>query len=668
MKSSLYWQRLLLNWWKDSKVALFIIGLLMIFRVFMLVLFHDQRAQDLIGYDYLLFFLRAVRFDLRIALTIILPTFLLAFFIISPSLARKLDFLRITIGKVMLVITLLLCVGNVGFFWEYHDQYNQWIYGLFQDDFKAIMQTIWKTYPLIWIGIGMVVMSILLLKLFSFWMKKTNGLRIQENQRSASRIWKLLMILIIMPLYIVGLRGSMMSRALQREDMGVSKDKFLNKLVGNPYFALYYTHSDHKHLNRAAGIEMFLKDQSIEEALRLLYPNGKNESKAIDDCIKKTVNTDGIKVKPKHIFLVVLESQDSWPLMEEFEWLDLAPNLRELASHGVFVKSFVSAGCNTQGSLNALITGLPDANVSTNFQPSSQIQYNTAFAQPFKDLGYKVNLFYGGHLAWQRLGELACNQGFDNVYGQEHMPLGVKSHSWGVFDEALFDYVLKTVDPEVASVNLIMTTTNHSPYPVNLKDKGCPQITSPGNYKGLEESFTKPQIMGHLWYNDYCIGQFVKKAEQRYDPVLFAITGDHTSRRFFSSRPTLYECKSVPLILYGSSHMLDAIKIPERMAGSHLDILPTIIETIAPKGFPYYALGKNLFDFNNKQIGLGAGIVITPDIICSIDRSQAMEELPWKRDDLGNLSKVDVEHLRNLYNAFHGIGWWKIMKGSEVNQ
>ncbi len=663
MKNTFYWHRLFLNWRKDSKVVIFIVGLLMIFRIIMLIVFHDQRGPDLTSSDYLLFFFRSLRFDLRIALLMVLPTVFLGFLIFNEAWERKLDFLRATIGRIMIVVTLWLCAGNLGFFWEYHDQYNQWIYGLFHDDLKAIMLTVWKTYPVIWIAIGIVVMSILCLKLFSLWLSKVKILDMKNSKLSLGWGWKLLMVLIITSLYIVGLRGSMMSRPLQRDDIGVTRDHFLNKLVANPYFSLYYTHSDHKHLNRAVGIEVFLKNQSIEDALMLLYPYRNNESKKIDDWIKKKINTNGVKIKPKHIFLIILESQDNWPMMEKFEWLDLAPNLKKLASQGLYVKSFVSAGCNTQASLSAIITGLPDANVFTNFQSSSQSQYTTAFAKPFKDLGYQVNLFYGGHLAWQRLGELAINQGFDHVYGQEHMPLTSKSHSWGVFDEELFDYVLKTVDSNVPSVNLIMTTTNHSPYPVNLKAKGCPQIVCPKKYRDLENSFTKPQIIGHLWYNDYCIGGFVKEAEKLFDPALFAITGDHTSRRFFSSRPSLYESKSVPLILYGTSKMFGEIEVPERMAGSHLDILPTIIESIAPKGFEYYALGKNLFDFNGQQMGLGAGVVITPDVICPIDRMHDFEELPWNKEDLG---KIDVEHLGNLYNAFHGVGWWKIMKGSEV--
>lgn len=651
------------NWQRDAKVVIFLIGLMMVFRFSMVIIFHDQRAENGLALDYLLFFFGGLLFDLRIILMVALPTFILAFFAWGDLLSRWLGWLRICMGSIAILVTILLYVGDIGFFAEYHDQYNHWVYGLFHDDLGAIIETIWKTYPVVWIGLGTIVLCVLSLIFFYRWMHLGEFSTRFIDKAPVSWFWKLSIIVFLILIYAVGLRGSIHSRPLQYEDTGVTADYFLNKLVANPYFALYYTRSEHRHLSRAAGLERFLKDRSIRDALRLIYPEKEIDSNSIDDWIEGTVGTQSSKILPKHIFLIVLESQDSWPLLDEYEWLGLAPNLREFAEKGVHVKSFLSAGSTTRTTLDSIITGFPDAHVFTNFQPSSQKRYSTAFATPFQKLGYQVNLFYGGHLSWQRLGELARNQGFDNTYGREHLPLTAKGDSWGVFDEILFDYILQKVDPSVPSVNLIMTTSNHSPYPVDLKSKGCPHVLCPENYGKLDESITKTQILGHLWYNDYCVGGFVREAEKRFAPALFAITGDHTSRRFFSSRPSLYEYKSVPLILYGPE-VLFGLSIPDRMAGAHMDIVPTIIEWIAPEGFKYLSLGRNLFDPNSRQIGLGANTVITPDIIWTIDGKRPMEGMPWNE----GFEAVDSQYFDDLYNAVHGVGWWRIMKGSKFEE
>lgn len=654
------WNRLMQNWQKDAKLVIFLVGVMMAFRFAMVIIFHDQRAEDGSGLDYLLFFVGGLLFDLRIVLMVTLSTFILALVAWGDLLSRWLGWLRLGIGTVAIVITTLLYIGDIGFFAEYHDQYNHWVYGMFHDDFRAILETVWKTYPVIWIGLGAVALCVVSLGLFYRWMRLGEVSMVFMDKARWAWFWKLVLTVVLILLYIVGLRGSIKSRPLQYEDTGVTKDYFLNKLVVNPYFALYYTRSENKHLNRAVGLEKFLKDKSIGDALRLLYPRKDLESKNIDDWIEKTVSVEDAKTIPKHIFLVVLESQDSWPLLDEYEWLGLAPNMREFAKKGVHVKSFLSGGETTRTTLDSIITGLPDAQVFTNFQPSSQTKYSTAFATPFQKLGYRVNLFYGGHLSWQRLGELARNQGFDNTYGREHLPLGTKGDSWGVFDEFLFDYILETVDPSVPSVNLIMTTSNHSPYPVDLKSKGCPHMVCPENYGKLDESVTKAEILGHLWYNDYSVGAFVKEAEKLFSPALFAITGDHTSRRFFSSRPSLYEYKSVPLILYGPE-VLEGVSIPDSMAGAHMDIVPTILEWIAPEGFTYLSMGHNVLDPKGRQMGFGAGAVVTPDVIWMIDGKRAMEGMPWKE----NFESVDAKPLDDLYNAIHGVGWWKIMRGNE---
>lgn len=115
------------------------------------------------------------------------------------------------------------------------------------------------------------------------------------------------------------------------------------------------------------------------------------------------------------------------------------------------------------------------------------------------------------------------------------------------------------------------------------------------------------------------------------------------------------------MILYGSK-VFDGIEIPDRIAGSHLDILPTIIERIAPEGFQYFALGNNLLDPESRQIGLGADIAITADVIRSINGKKPLEGLPWKSSDL---SQIDIQYLDDLYNALHGVAWWRVMKGSE---
>ena len=76
--------------------------------------------------------------------------------------------------------------------------------------------------------------------------------------------------------------------------------------------------------------------------------------------------------------------------------------------------------------------------------------------------------------------------------------------------------------------------------------------------------------------------------ENRVPLPLFVITGDHYGRRFINSQPTFFEKTTVPLVLYGKE-VLEGITLPDNVAGSHIDIIPTLVELTAPEGFFYHA-------------------------------------------------------------------------------
>lgn len=608
--------KILSNWWNDLKLFAICMGILMSFRLAMLFYFFQERTSDSVYYIFTAL-QRSLLFDIRIACFTVLPSFILGIFLYS----RYLDLFRKIVAIIFSFVTIVVCVINFGFFWEYHDQFNHWIYGMLYDDPIAILKTVYLSFPIIKISIAVLFVIVAVLKIIS--------VVFRNNRLFHLKLYVSIPVFLLgLILFIIGLRGSIASRPLQRDDIGVTPDLFLNKLVANPYFALYYTRSEHKQLNKAEGLSKFLSDGELEAFL--------NSAESVSEFTKRTVVSNSPESKPKHIFLVVLESQDSWPLLKEYEHLNLTPNLKNFANSGIWLKNFISAGTSTRTSLNAIISGLPDAGVYTNYQARSKQEiYETALARAFQAIGYKVNLFYGGYLSWQRLGEFAKEQGFDDVYGREHMPKDTPAGSWGVLDEHLFDFILATVDPEVPSVNLIMTTSNHSPYPVDVEALGF-------NSK-IKSSATEPKILGHQWYNDLCAGKFVAAAESKFENPVFVFTGDHTSRRFFSHTPSLYEQKSVPLIIYGKS--LEGLNIKENTVGSHLNIVPTLIEWLSEKSHHYNALAEPL-QFRPK-FAFGADVVVTPESIFSVESV------------LDENTREGIEG----YNKFHAMGWWRIMKG-----
>ena len=361
------------------------------------------------------------------------------------------------------------------------------------------------------------------------------------------------------------------------------------------------------------------------------------------------------------MFLIVEESFDAWTLDERYSALHLADETKALGREGVLLDRFVSAANGTMGSFAAIVTGLADAGVYTNYQASARAPYPSSIAPLFRSLGYRTRMFYGGYLSWQRIGDFCRDQGFDEVYGAAHISSWSATNEWGARDEDLFAFVERSVPDDVPSFDVVLTTSNHPPYDVDVWAKGWPVKEIPS---GMEEGFEAGDVtlreIGHHAYADQEMGRFVRGASKRLGGALFAVTGDHFSRKFPGATPTLYQRTAVPLLLYGPSVLTGVAPSDERF-GSHLDIVPTLVGFAAPKDFEYHAIGHDLLDSGRNLVGCGPGSrVITADWIADLREPPIWEALPGARSG----SPPDLATTKAARGAALGLSWWRILRGS----
>jgi hypothetical protein len=168
---------------------------------------------------------------------------------------------------------------------------------------------------------------------------------------------------------------------------------------------------------------------------------------------------------------------------------------------------------------------------------------------------------------------------------------------------------------------------------------------------------------GHSWYTAKCAAEFVRKAETRFGPALFVVTGDHSSRRFLNLAPTLYQRTAVPFVLAGRE-VLAHVRPPAAMAGSHTDIIPTLIELCAERGFEYWSLGRNLLALDPAPAGFGCRAVVTPEVIFLAAKPQPIEPLPGQK--LPD-PPPPVAELCQRYQDLHALSWWWVMNGPQLD-
>ncbi len=641
----------------DMVAWLALVLLFLTFRVTLFCIFRGELSQLPSAQALIRCFDTGLRSDTTAATWALLPSFMLTL----VGFFYPLGVWHQRIRRLTIIIVLSLCaiifIADVGYFAEYDNQFDHWIFGLIYDDRAAIFATIWKNHHVVFLIVAAVVAVTASTWLLGKTLRRAELADVPDFL--GTKAARLITAIVIVIWAFVGTKvwlGRNLAGLKNAESTG---DVFLNKIVLNPFFALRYAIWQEHTMQKSAGLKMILPGGDIRGAATALFPQAAQDASNLDDCLKR-IAPGNSGSKPSHIFIVVMESYDGWSMQPEYAALHLTDRVKQLGTKGIRAQGFISSGISTVESLGVIITGLPFARAFVNFQPIVHQGLPTASAPIFKRLGYKPRFFYGGYLSWQRIGEFCREQGFEEAYGGDQMVPQARHKEWGIDDEHLFQFVLEHTGAE-PTFNLIMSTSYHPPYSVDLAKEGFDPNRLKSESLGARLSAEELRVLGHLWYSDKCVGDFVAQAENKLAGPVFAITGDHYSRKqYVSARPThtLYESLAVPLVIHGSK-VLENVPRSTVITGSHLDIVPTFINLAAPRGFEYHAFGRDLFDQSQPQAGFGCNAVIGPDFILKINEPSHVEDLHGQPR-----SDIDGEVLALRYRQLHGLGWWRAMKGN----
>lgn len=640
---------------------LYITATLQLFRLLLIGVFLEQAGARSGAGSVLKVLGTGLRYDISTAAVWVLPTFLLSLTCTAIPSAGLIHLLRRYSASLYAILAILVFGADLVFFSVYGDQFNQMVFGIAHDDTTAILLTIWKEYhPLLFLGVA-IPLILANLWLVRRWLSYTPSLvpRLGHGMKPLlQRLATGFAIFLIMTAAVRG--GALWGEPFRLKHAFVVDDMFLNRSVLNPFTALRYTFKVKLELEKGAALASFWPNQKIREALEYELKQ-RGQSLPADANLDEALSTQALGYsgeKPRHIFMLLVESHSGWTVMPAYRHAGLSPAFSALADKGIYFPNFLPAGSGTIGSMNTLITGLPDTGLNINYELSAQQPYPSALAANMKRLGYATRFFYGGFLSWQRLDSFARNQGFDEVYGGGNMSAGVHTNEWGVDDKYLFDFILKTMDDETPSFNFILTTSNHPPYDLDLESLGYPLKELPSPLKATKAETLK--VLGHLWYTEQQAGRFIEEAEKRLTNPLFAITGDHTARLMVGfPGDNVVEHTAVPFILYGP-RVLTESGVTMSTAGAHQDIPATLIELAADPGYRYARFGENLLRKTSPSYGYGWQFIIGEDFIANDSEQYGVFGLPDKHRPE---EKPDLSDMHTRFNAIKALGWYRVKKG-----
>lgn len=642
-----------LNILKIIKTFVFFWLLLCIYRIIFIGGMHEYIAVDS---DFSLIF-TAIYSGAKLSLqTAGVLTLCMLISLVAEGFSKRLRWFRQVCSFCVLFITTLLFIARFPFYQQFHSGFNQMIFTAMHEDVYALFISLIEEFHLP-LKLCIVVLLVCVLNyIFNKFIDKKWGFFKWSKLKSKYRLIILLIgVYLLATLSLYG-GGWSWKSGVNWENAGITNDTFLNESILDDYQSIYRAYANQMRMEACNGLSF--SAQNVRDLAKSLT----NKDGGNDLSIYLAKEATGAKIeKPKHIFVIVSESYANWPLLDKYSNLHIADNMKKIIAEDdtIYTSHMLPSGSSTVGALMTMVTGMANSNLYLTTMPEALANpYITATAPQMKNLGYETSFWYAGPATWENIQEFTLAQGFDNFYSRGNIDLNATGSVWGADDEYLYDAIFKQIDDNKMTFSVILNTSNHSPFNIDLEKEG---FDASKVIEGLPDKEKNNQELikelGHFWYADKMASDFINKVKAKYPDSLFIFVGDHADRYNIDKVPTMYERYSVPLIITGKGIQKDLL--PEDMAGSQIDIMPTVIDLIAPEGFTYYSVGKSL---SENKLGQSYAFWITADAIGNTD------DLVEKPQYFNREVLPDRTVLENYINGVRAISWWLGKYGTIIDE
>ena len=601
------WQRLFEGIKTEIMAFLFFSVLLTIFRVVFLWIFQSQLATVPIEE-----ILKSLWFGFRLSLKTVGTICLFGFILgtLVQTFVPKWPSLRLKqiIYSIATILLTFLFLGRIPFYKIFNSSYNMMLINGKHDDIGAIVNTAINEYNAFFYIICAIVISIILtgflLKVLSISTKKYSinnviSTKWYPQKKLTQWLTGIGLVIVFSLIFVVFRFGGALSytNSINWESAARLNSNLLNETILDDAQALYRVKSIAKRTSELEDIH--LTPAELHEKIQSI--GGNPSSTRFDEAFTKTITTERLQQQPQSINIILGESYGLWPFLAEFNepGAYLVEQGRKYAAspQAMGTQMALAQGTGTMPAIIGLLTGMPDTGMYPNYSVGMlQEPYGLGIGPVMKKLGYKTVFWYGGFSTWQNVKNFALEQGFDEFHDASEMPSN-ETNAWGVADGDMFKAINAYMDKHRGEkiINVIMTTSNHPPYSVNVAKEG---YDADKVRKNLPDSIanTDQQIkeMGHIWYADHVMGEFISKEEQVDPTALFVITGDHSERFTFAREEGPKVASTIPIIFYGQGIKKEWLS-PDAF-GMSIQIIPTLAELVGRTGQTYEAMVPSLFN------------------------------------------------------------------------
>lgn len=636
-----FYRRFFENIQQDFKAFAYWCVIFMLFRIAFIIAYSGQLNGEY-G-DVPMALLLGLRLSLKTAGILMLAGIVLA--TLPKTLVQRWpsDKIRFVLHTLALVFFSICFMARIPYYKIFNSAFNMMLINGAHDDIYAIFMTAVKEYQLLWRFPLALVLGGMLAYGLKLWLTKTGTFAFDKLQHKKAVMAATLPVLALA--FVFARYGGAFNYAHSISWLSAArlKSNLLNEAVLDDGQALYRVHDMKKKLESVTNINITPAQLRKE----LAVCGGENNVNNIEAAFTHVVKQPKLAKQPKDVVLIVGESFGEWPFLPKFKELGLVDKMQKLqnSSASAHINTMLPHGSGTIIAVNGLVSGVPDSSLYENYQPESlQNRYATGIGYIMKQLGYKTVFWYGGFYSWENIEKFAKAQSFDEFHCADEFN-DESGNAWGVPDAVLFakinDYVRQEKSEEKV-FHVILTTSNHPPYTIDVDALGFPreQVKSklPADIAKDENTLNE---LGHIWYADKTMGDFVAQAQQDQPDSLFIITGDHSERFSFAIEQNVRTLSSIPCIFYGKGVQRDWFN--ENTVGCHMQLPGTLAELLAPAGFTYSAMLPSMFEsnfaFNHRLL------------------AQDGEIVEQKNADAQTMNKI---------TAMRKVAAWRVLKGNGI--
>ena len=653
----------------DFKGFIWCCALFMLFRILFIGVFCSQLEQGVFTGDTAEALLLGLRLSLKTA------GFAMLFSAVICTIPRlffrtwKSDILRYYWFSILTVLFSVLFFARIPYYRIFNSGYNLMLINGKHDDIQAILITAVQEYGLLWRLPLAILTALGLCFLLKKWLRTdTHRFTVRGTKEMIAKSFFVLAGIAVFWIF-VRYGGTVFSKnTINWENASRFRSNLLNEAVLDDGQALYRVYCVYRRMKKTTEVT-FTADELRK---KIAAAGGNPQADTVDGAFLRTVTEEKLKTQPRHIVLVLGESYAQWPFLPQFDKPGeyLVEKGRKLAasSQSIQTHHMLAHGTGTMPAVNGLLSGLPDTGIYLNYEKESFHEpYAMGIGSVLKQLGYKTIFWYGGFGSWQSVEPFARAQCFDEFRDASRF-VGYKGgNTWGAPDKDLFANVANYITQHKGekTFHLILTTSNHPPYTVDLQAAGFDSAKVKAQLpETIADDKNTLNELGHIWYADHTMGEFVETVERDVPESLFVITGDHAERFSFAKEMDLQTLSSIPCIIYGKG--LDPAWMPKNQFGSTLQIAPTIAVLVGRKGDTYNSMAPDLlqkqdFVFNHRLWADASGMY-EQDL--REDKDSQKQDL--QKQDSRKQGRTLSEAERDRIVIQRQIAAWRILKGNRI--